>query len=311
MTKTTKTILWLIVIVIVIGGIWYAVSRGPAPEEGVIKIGVILPLSGKASFYGEATKEGLELAAEEINKKGINKKKIKIIYEDDQSNPKDAVSSALKLIDIEKVPIIITSISPTSMAVAPIAQENGVILFATVAQAKDLIKTGDYIFRINPAYTLQGKKLANFAFDKKNYKTAGTIHAADNDAMVDAKNAFIKTFIEKGGEIIVDESYLSSDADMRTQLIKIKYSNPDVIILFGLVKDSGQVLKQKGELGIDIPFLACSGVEDSRVLEVAGNAANDVIFATANIIPPEWFKEKIRTKFEHEYLRYTPESWLL
>ncbi|MDI6883454.1 MAG: ABC transporter substrate-binding protein, partial [Patescibacteria group bacterium] len=79
MSKTLQTILGIVALVILTGAIWYGVSRKPA-EEGVIKIGVISPLTGLAAEYGTETQKGLDLAVEELNKKGgVNGKQIKLI----------------------------------------------------------------------------------------------------------------------------------------------------------------------------------------------------------------------------------------
>src|SRR3972149_8364316 len=90
-----------------------------------LKIGAILPLSGDAASWGEAGKEGIELAIDEVNGKGgINGKKVAIIYEDTQAQPEKGASAMLKLTSIDKVPAVIGDIvSATTLAAAPIAEK--------------------------------------------------------------------------------------------------------------------------------------------------------------------------------------------
>ena len=76
-------------------------------------------------MWGNNTKKGIDLAVEEIGKKGgVNGKKIKIIYEDSQGLPQKGVSAIQKLITVDKVPVVIDdSMSSVTLAMAPIAEK--------------------------------------------------------------------------------------------------------------------------------------------------------------------------------------------
>src|SRR3990167_1877096 len=91
-------------------------------EEDVIKIGAILPLTGDVAIYGNNTKEGIDLAVEEINKHGgINGKNIRILYEDSKAEPRTGVTVLQNLISKDKVQVIIdNSVSSVALALAPI-----------------------------------------------------------------------------------------------------------------------------------------------------------------------------------------------
>jgi len=148
MTNTSKIILWLLVIIVVIIGIWYGVSRKPAEEEP-IKIGAVLPLTGTESSWGADAKEGIELAVEEINSRGgIKNKKIEIIYEDGQCKPEPAVTAAQKLINVDRVSVIIGEIcSSATLAIAPITETAKVVLISPGSASPKITEAGDFIFR--------------------------------------------------------------------------------------------------------------------------------------------------------------------
>ena len=123
MSKTTKTIISLIIIIILIAGIWWGMSRKstqlPTTKKEVIKIGAILPLTGVESRVGELSKNGLIMAENEINAKGgIQGKDIKVIIEDFQSDTKKAVTSYNYLKSVHKVPVILTIGSPVAMSLS-------------------------------------------------------------------------------------------------------------------------------------------------------------------------------------------------
>ena len=125
MNKTTKIIIWVVVAVVVVAGIWYGVSRKPAPvaEKEPVKIGVILPLTGEAATYGISDREGMLLAIEKINAEGgINGRKVRLIVEDSEGDPKGGISAFRKLVEIEGVKVIMTELSSVSMAIAPLVK---------------------------------------------------------------------------------------------------------------------------------------------------------------------------------------------
>jgi branched-chain amino acid transport system substrate-binding protein len=144
MDKTTQIIIGIIVAIIILGGIWYGLSKKPtAPTtKEPIKIGVILPLTGEMANWGESMKGGIELAKDEINSKGgIMGRHLEIVYEDNQACDKALTVSAFrKLINIDKVKITMVGCSGAVLAVAPIAEENRVILLTPMASAQKFLK---------------------------------------------------------------------------------------------------------------------------------------------------------------------------
>ena len=115
-----KTLITVLALSLVLSGCLKTSEEKEVKEE-VIKIGVILPLTGNAAVYGLSAKEGIDLSLEDINNTGgINGKTIQMIYEDSQCDSTKAVSAAHKLINIDKVQIIIGHIcSNAAMAVVP------------------------------------------------------------------------------------------------------------------------------------------------------------------------------------------------
>src|SRR5437660_4919013 len=117
-----------------------------------LRVGCITPLTGEGADYGAATKRGLDLATEKINDVGgVNGKHIEIIYEDDQMKGETATSAIQKLITVDKVPVIIGAFgSSVTLAIAPIAERNKVVLFSASSTADAIKDSGDYVFRNVP-----------------------------------------------------------------------------------------------------------------------------------------------------------------
>lgn len=249
-------------------------------EAKEIKIGAILPLSGDGAKYGEEAKNGIDMATERINAKGgINGNKIRIIYEDDLGTATGAINGFDKLVNSEKVPIVIGPMySSTALAVAPRAEEKKIVLFSPSASTPDLTKAGDYIFRNWPSDIFEGGEMAKFAYQKLGlHKIA--ILTVNLDYGIGLTKVFKTEFIKLGGEIVSEDKYEQGETDFRTQLTKIKAKKPEAIYLPGYYTEIGLILKQAKELGVKVQFLSCVGFDNPKALEIAGNAAEGVIFA--------------------------------
>lgn len=244
------------------------------PKEKEIKIGVITPLTGEGATYGEATKQGLDLALEEINKAGgVDGKKFKLLYEDSQIKPGPATGAIHKLITIDKVPVIIGAFgSSVTLSIAPIAERNKVVLFSASSTADDIKDAGDYIFRNVSPNRAQGKTAAKFAIERLGKKRAVVFHI-NNDYGISLTKSFQETFKQEGGDLLITETYNQGDRDFKTQLSKIKEKNPDVVFYPGHYQESGVILKQARELGIKSEFIGGDGSYSPELIKIAGDAA--------------------------------------
>jgi branched-chain amino acid transport system substrate-binding protein len=273
----------------------------PVPKEKEpIKIGHIAPLTGSVSMYGEWEKDGIELAIEEINAKGgINGKKIIVIHEDSKAEPATGVTALNKLITIDKVPVIIgAAASSVTLACAPIAERNKVVLLSAVSAAIKISDAGDYIFRIFPSNAQEGEKLVKLA-KKLEYKDAGIIYI-NNDFGSELAEVVKAKATDNDIKIVAVEGYSQDATDFRTQLIKIKDKAPAAVFLLGYPKDMALVLKQAKELGIDTQFLAPDTFDAPEILESAGEAAEGVIYTLPKEDVPESFREKFKEKYNKE-----------
>ena len=281
-----RILCWIIIIGLVVSLGMLGCAKQEKEEEGVIKIGAILPLTGEAAKYGLNTKNGIEIALEEINRKGgIKGKKVSIIYEDSQADPKKAVSVFQKLTTVDKVSFFLGPLSSSSvLAVAPIANKKKVIILAPAASSPEITNAGDYIFRNVMSDLFDGRAVADFAFNNLKKRTAGVIYIS-NDFGIGLEDSF-KTYFEKyGGEVVIVEAFNPGDTDFRTQLAKIKSSAPEVVFLAGQ-KEMGYILRQAIELGLNPQWISFSMFEDPEILKIAGNAANNVYY-TYRVFDPD------------------------
>lgn len=276
---------FLVLFLVVILGFAFSIGISKAEEAEFYKIGAILPLSGNAAQYGEWGKSGISLAVDEINSKGgINGKKLEVIYENDSADPKTGVASVNKLINIDKVKLIVGPIPSTvTLAVAPICEKSRVVIMSS-SSSPAITAAGDYIFRNWPSDDFEGAAMAEYGIEKK-FKKVAILHI-NNEYGLGVANVFKKEYSKLGGEVLITETYMQGSSNMRPQLTKIKGYNPDVIYLIGHAKENGHVVKQAKDLNIKAQILGTVGIEGPDLINIAGESAEGLVY-TAPAFDPD------------------------
>ncbi|MFE4898134.1 ABC transporter substrate-binding protein [Peribacillus butanolivorans] len=260
-------------------------SEKSSGEGETIKIGVNLELSGGVASYGQSIAEGLELATEEINKEGIDGKKIKLIKVDNKSEASEATSGAIKLTSQDKVTAIVGAATSTNtIAQVQIAQDNKVPVISPSGTSPEITykddKLNDYIFRTSFIDPFQGTVAANFATSEVKAKSAAIYIDSASDYSKGLAKAFKEQFIANGGKIVREEAYIAKDTDFRSTLTRLKSAKPDFIFLPGYYEEAGLIVKQARETGLDVPFMGGDGWDSPKLVEIAGAKALNNTFIT-------------------------------
>ncbi|AZU64681.1 ABC transporter substrate-binding protein [Neobacillus mesonae] len=254
-------------------------------KGGTIKIGANLELSGGVASYGQSIKEGIDLALEEINKEGINGKKIELVPFDNKSDAPEAINGATKLISQDKVVAIIgAATSGNTKAQIEIAQSNKVPILTPTGTADDVTfkdgKLNDYVFRTCFIDPFQGTVAANFAANELKAKTAAIFIDSASDYSKGLAASFKELFTKEGGQIVKEEAYVAKDTDFHAQLTNIKGKKPDFIFIPGYYEEVGLIVKQARELGITAPMMGADGWDSPKLIELAGKDALNNTFIT-------------------------------
>jgi branched-chain amino acid transport system substrate-binding protein len=245
-----RKILWIIIGIIVIVILIGIVLFGMSKKNDSIKVGWIGAMTGPQAKYGSY--EASILAVEDINNDGgINGKKLELVAEDGKCDPKSAVDATNKLIDVDKVKVIIGGhCSPESVAIAPIAEKNKIIMLASITGTPLLTNMGDYIFRTSASATVESKLLSNLIKNKFNLSRLAIIYEQTDYARPIAEK-MRDEFNKNGGNVILFEAYTPGTSDFRTILTKVNENNIDSIFLDPQSPDAAfNLLKQINELGI-------------------------------------------------------------
>jgi branched-chain amino acid transport system substrate-binding protein len=255
-----------------------------APAKKPYKIGAVFDITGPGAPLGTPERDTAQMVVNQINKKGgINGHPIKLIIYDNASDETKCALAVKKLIDSDHVSAIIgPSSTGTTLAVVPICEKNKIPLISCAAGVKITQPVKPYVFKTAQSdihaiakvidyLRSRGLKRVAFINDSNAFGTSGR-----DQMRLQAPKAGIK--------IVAEESFDSKDTDMTTQLTRIKAANPQAIVCWGTNPGPAIVARNKKALGIKVPLLMSHGISNRKFIELAGNAAEGVIFPSGKII---------------------------
>lgn len=272
----------------------------------VVKIGHASPLTGSQAHLGKDNENGVRMAIEELNAKGVSiagqKVQFELLSEDDQADPRIATTVAQKFVD-DKVSGIIGHLnSGTTIPTSRIYNDAGLVQISPSATNPKYTQQGyKGAFRVMANDVQQGKVLGEFAVKDM---------AAKKIAIIDDRTAygqgladeFEKAAKAAGGNIVVHEFTNDKASDFTAILTKIKGVAPDLVFYGGMDGQGAPMAKQMQTLGLKAQFLGGDGIHTAEFMKLAGAAAEGV---TASLpgVPLEQmphgadFKQRFETKY--------------
>ena len=280
-------------------------SASAALAQGTLKIGVTQPLTGAFAASGNYVAQGAKIAEDDINKAGgVLGRKIELIIEDNKSNPTEAVATAEKLIQKDKVPVMMGAWSSTlTLAVMPKLMEYEVPMLVETSSSGKITTSGNpWIFRISPTSEMEAKAFAPLV--KSLGIRKADLLSTNNDFGLGAAQEFSAMLKEAGVEIGARETMDPKAVDFSAQLAKIKASGGDTLFVTTAVEQITLILKQAREQQLKTRIITTGGSNSpDQLIEQAGEAANGsmhLVFFTP------WFPEAVKngalaSKFVNEW----------
>ncbi len=251
-------------------------AQQPPKDPKVYKIGAILAMSGQASWYGGVMSQGIKQAVEEINAKGgVNGIPLEAVIEDHKSgNAQEAVSAMNRLMTIHGVKIVLTSFSAPTQAIAPLADQNQVLLVNGGGVSNNLVGVSKYIFHNRSLAADLGLGAVQYA-QTLGVKKMAALHWK-NDAGDSIVRAVGPVWEKGGGSMVALEAVPQGATNMDTQIAKIRAANPDVIALWMFNPEVGLAVKRLREFGMKQPII---GVEyTANDAKIAGEHGEGFLF---------------------------------
>jgi branched-chain amino acid transport system substrate-binding protein len=251
-----------------------ALMANAATAQETIKIAGILELSGPGAGVGTNQKQGLEIAVKEINAKGgILGKKIELTFYDTQTAAAVARGLVQKaLSDLDPYAIIGPTFSGSFAASYPLSQQAGVPQF-TGGTAPNLTAPGNsFAFRtyLNQDSTIP--KLMGYMGTKLSVKKLAIVWA-NSDFGKGAHTAVVREAAKLGIQIVADISTEVGQADFGADIVKVKNSGADAMLLYTHEEESARALVERQRQGLTMPIFGEQTVLNPKVIELAGKAA--------------------------------------
>ncbi|MGH7808538.1 MAG: ABC transporter substrate-binding protein [Thermodesulfobacteriota bacterium] len=255
--------------------LWSRVGRA----EDMIKIGVILSMTGGTAAFGEVTWAGMQIG--KSMRPGVLGKEVQLILVDNKSDKIESANAAQRLIQKEKVVGILGDVaSSNSLAIAPIAEENHIPHISPASTNPVVTLNRKYVFRACFIDPFQGEVMARFVYNDLGARRAAVLMDIGQDYSVGLSTAFVKTFTKLGGKVIIRVNYQSGDQDFTAQLTTIKEARPDVIVIPGYYTEIALIAKQARELGIKTTLISGDGAEAPELTEIGGKAVEGLYYTT-------------------------------
>ncbi|MBF0269059.1 MAG: ABC transporter substrate-binding protein [Alphaproteobacteria bacterium] len=282
-------------------------SFGAAQAAEPIKIGAFLSATGPASFLGDPEKKVLEKYVAEYNKAGgIMGRKIDLILYDDAGAADKASSFVKRLIENDKVDVIVGgSTTGTTMAAVPLVEAAGVPFISLAGAVVIIEPVKKWVFKTPHTDRMAAEKI--FTDMKKKGITKYAMISENAGFGKSGHDETLKVQGNYGMTLVADETYAPKDPDVTAQLTKIK-NTPGVqaVINWGFGQSPAVVTKNYKQLGISAPLYQSHGVASKDYIKLAGDAAEGVRLpaaglVVANQLPDSDMQKAVVVKFQKEY----------
>jgi branched-chain amino acid transport system substrate-binding protein len=245
----------------------------------VLKVGVILPMTGVQATYGEESWNGLLLAEADLRARGTAVP-FRLIRRDEQSKKQEAGNQAKALIETERVHVLIGSVASShTKQIFQEARESGVPCISPASTNDQLtIEGGPYTSRICFKDGFQGAVLANFALGQ-GWRQAAVVVDKAQDYSVGLAENFRRVFEQAGGAATFDY-YVTEDTDFSNVIARVAGHQPQVIFISGYYEQAGPMIKQAKALWGGRPVIGGDGLDSPELVNLVGDTQAEIYLSS-------------------------------
>ncbi len=248
-------------------------EEGGAAEGGTFLIGGIGPTTGSAAVYGNAVKNGAEMAIEEINAAGgVNGMMLELNFQDDENNTEKAVNAYNTLKDAGIEVLMGTVTSDPCIAVAERTYEDNMFQLTPSGSSVPCTQY-ENAFRICFNDPAQGGASAEYISTMGLAQKVAVIYDSSTSYSSGIYQNFAQEAANRGIEIVAAEAFTQdSNTDFSVQLQKIQAAAPDLVFLPIYYEEAALILKQADTMGMDLTFFGCDGL-DGVITQLGSDAS--------------------------------------
>ena len=251
--------------------------------SGEVVVGCAHALSGPIAIYGEPIRNGIMLAAKQINdQKLLGDATLSIVCEDTAGDKAQAINAFQVLINQDKVVAILgPTLSNSAFAADPVAQEAKIPVLGSSNTAAGITDMGDYVFRDSLPESDVIPNTILVTKDKLGYSKVAVMYGNDDQFTKSGYDVFAEALASSGTEVVATETFAKGDTDFSAQLTKIAALEPEALIVSALAEEAANIMIQARQLGLDVPIIGGNGFNSPKLAEIAGPAAEGAISGAA------------------------------
>lgn len=286
----------------------HAQSQGVSKNE--IVVGSIQDLSGPIAGFGKQVRLGMMLRADEINEQGgVHGRKIKLVVEDSAYDPKKAVLAAQKLVNQDKIFIMVGHIGTAqNLAAMPVQFEKNVINFFPVTAAREMYEPLHRLkYSFAATYYDQMRTVVPKLAKDKGAKKVCTMYQDDEFGLEVMRGA--EAGLKAAGmELAEKTSYKRGATDFSSQVAKMKASGCDMVVLGTIIRETIGAIGEARKTGFNPVFIGSSAAYTDLIHKLGGKAM-DGLYATHTSQHPyldeasqpiRFWANKYKTKFNED-----------
>lgn len=230
-----------------------------------IKIGANFPLSGANAEYGEIFASGVNLAIEHINQDKMLNGNLVVVYEDSQALPTQGVIAANKLINVERVPYILSAFTGVSKAIAPLGTRNQVVMINGGGVGPDLATLSPYFWNVIPLANFEVRTMVPYLVKDLGLKRVALVYVDDplGEAVL---NELKSELAAVGGEFAGAFSVPATAAQFSGVAARVRDTRPDAVFVASYGNQQVQIVKQLRDNGVSQPIASYSAFSAPSVL---------------------------------------------
>ena len=263
-----RSVIAAVVVAVIVIAIVVSLQPTNSIAERNVKVSAILSLTGDFSPFGNAFRQGIEIAADELNEK--DDIRYGVIFEDDGNvEVRKAVEASRKLINVDKADISLVTAANEGKTLSNIFESEKTPLIVLFDANKELEK-GNYTFSLGFSTEGAAKSMAEFAYNNLSVRNVSVVYSFDDWSKLIA-DSFRIEFEALGGKVVLSEGTESDEKDFRTLITKSQYADA----IYAPLLLPSNLVKQSRELGYTGYVYSADGFNQEQI-NAAGNAAEGV-----------------------------------
>lgn len=231
--------------------------------EKTVRLGLIGPMTGDYANYGTSTRDGAQIAVDEINEAGgVNGYTFVLDTQDSQGDPDSAVSAYGKLMDSGMNVSLGCVLSGEAQSVITAALEDGILIVTPTSSAKACIEGNPNAFRVCFNDPAQGTASADYIADNNLGTKIAVFYQSDIDYSAGLYETFAAEAAVKGLEIVEEQTFTAgSNTDFSTQINAIRDSGCDLVFLPIYAAEAATFLTQAAGKLDGVTYFGCDGLD--------------------------------------------------